>query len=48
MEIYIQRRHGLLVEDGAFSHKIDNVTFLGRITKILKGIKNALLVQELL
>ena len=34
-----------MVEDGAFSHKVDNVRFF-LIFKILKGIQIALLIQE--
>ena len=44
MKIYLRRRHALLVQDGAFSHKIDCVKML---SEILKGIQIALLVQEL-
>ena len=40
VKISLQRRHALMVEVGAFSHKIDYVT-------ILKGIKFALLVWKL-
>ena len=31
MKISVQRRHAVMVEDGAFSHKIDYVTFLKEI-----------------
>ena len=36
MEISLQRRHALLVEDGAFSHKIDYITIFEEIIN-LKG-----------
>ena len=39
MKISLRRRHTLMVEDGAFSHKIDYL--------ISKGIQIALLVQGL-
>ena len=29
MKLSLRRRHALMVEDGAFSHKIDNVAIVG-------------------
>ena len=46
MKISLRRRHALMVEDSAFSHKLDNVTIFRRFW-ILKGISIALLVQKL-
>ena len=39
MEIYLRRRHGLKVEDGAFSHKIEYVTISKKILN-LEGHQN--------
>ena len=46
MKIFLGRRRTLMVDDGAFSHKIDYITFFRRI-KISKGIQIALLFQKL-
>ena len=34
MEISLRRRHALIVEDGAFSHKIDYVTIFRKILSL--------------
>ena len=34
MKIYLLRRHALIVEDGAFSHKIDYVTTFKEILNL--------------
>ena len=34
MKIYLRRRHALMIEDGAFSHKIDNFTIFEEIINI--------------
>ena len=39
MKIYLQRRHALMVGNGAFSHKIDQVTIFLEILN-LKGHPN--------
>ena len=41
MEIYLQHCHALMVEDGAFSHKIDYVTICLEILN-LKGHSNCI------
>ena len=38
MEIFVQRRHAIMVEDGAVSHKIDYVTILEILN--IKGHQN--------
>ena len=47
MKIYLRCGHALMVENGALSQKIDYIIIFRRFY-ILKGIKIALLVQELL
>ena len=39
VKIYLRRRHALMVEDGAFSHKIDYVTIFKKILN-RKGHQN--------
>ena len=43
MKISLQRRHALMVTDGAFSHKIDYVTIFDR-----PGVAGAVLQTALL
>ena len=42
MNIYLRRRHALMLEDGAFSHKIDYVTICWEILNI-KGHTNRII-----
>ena len=46
MLISLERRHALMVEDGAFGHKIDYDTIFDEILN-LKGHPIALLCQDL-
>ena len=41
MKLFLRRRHALMVEDGAFSHKIDYVTFFQEILN-LEGHPNCI------
>ena len=45
VKISLQRPNVVMDDDGAFSHKIDNVTIFWRF-KITKVIQIALLIQE--
>ena len=46
VKISLRRHHALMVEDGAFSHKIDYSKFFRRF-EISKGIQITLMVQKL-
>ena len=39
MKIFLRRRHALLVEDAAFSHKIDYVAIFKEILNCITGSK---------